>query len=187
MYIIVPKLFSRYANLLRNQPISHISAFLLLHEITAITPIFGLAYLFHITQWTPPLIGGSGEWVAEGAEKFGGYMRKKGWVGEEGKTKMGEGGIRIIFELGVAYAVTKAFLPARLALSFYATPWFARTIVVPLGGVFRKIFGKVFKKGGKGGVTKIAGAEKGGVPTAAGTGPTTKSTTVAAPENKPKL
>ena len=99
----LPKSLQRYATPLINAPLTHISAFLLLHELTAVVPLFGLAATFHYTRWMPPFIS-EGKWVSDGVEKFGSYFRKKGWLGEEGKAKRykwwgrGEGGTRLVIE-----------------------------------------------------------------------------------------
>lgn len=99
----LPKFLQDYTKPLINAPLTHISAFLLLHELTAVIPLFGLAATFHYTKWMPPFIG-EGKWVSDGVEKFGNYFRKKGWLGEEGKAKRyrwwgwGEGGTRIVVE-----------------------------------------------------------------------------------------
>lgn len=99
----LPRFLQRYTTPLINAPLTHISAFLLLHELTAVVPLFGLAATFHYTRWMPPLIG-EGKWVSDGVEKFGNYFRRKGWLGEEGKAKRykwwgrGEGGTRLVIE-----------------------------------------------------------------------------------------
>lgn len=99
----LPRFLQRYTTPLVTAPLTHISAFLLLHELTAVVPLFGLAATFHYTQWMPPFIS-EGKWVSDGVEKFGNYFRKKGWLGEEGKAKRfkwwgrGEGGTRIVVE-----------------------------------------------------------------------------------------
>ena len=99
----LPKFLQGYTTPLINAPLTHISAFLLLHELTAVVPLFGLAATFHYTRWMPPFIG-EGRWVSDGVEKFGSYFRKKGWLGEEGKARRykwwgrGEGGTRIVIE-----------------------------------------------------------------------------------------
>jgi hypothetical protein len=79
--------------------VSHITAFLVLHELTAIAPIGGLAYLFHQTNWLPPGLSES-KWAVAGAEKFGRYFRRKGWFGfgaeddgEERRRELGERGL----------------------------------------------------------------------------------------------
>ena len=99
----LPKFLQGYTAPLIHAPLTHISAFLLLHELTAVIPLFGLAATFHYTNWMPPFIS-EGKWVSDGVEKFGKYFRKKGWLGEEGKARRykwwgrGEGGTRIVVE-----------------------------------------------------------------------------------------
>lgn len=95
--------------------------------------------------------------VKAGVEKFGRYLRKKGWVdddavpGEDGKKGRigragskwwgrGEGGVRIVVELATAYAVTKLLLPVRLVFSVWATPAFARWTVLPVAGLVKSVF-----------------------------------------------
>jgi len=114
-----------------NKPFSHITSFLVLHELTAIIPLGGLFWLFHETHWTPP--GLPGEWIAAGAEKFGNYARRKGW-----ESFKGDKGARILFEIATAYAVVKALIPLRIAFSLWATPWFARVFIVPVTKIFRR-------------------------------------------------
>ncbi len=59
--------------------------------------------------------------------------------------------MKLVLDFAVAYAITKALLPARLLLSVSATPWLARRVVVPISGVFRRVVGRgVSVKGGKG-------------------------------------
>lgn len=89
---------------------------MILHELTAVVPLFGLAGFFHYTNWLPPFIS-EWKWIAEGVEKFGNYGRRKGWlapkdgreierVEEDGKwTKRkdrvwnwSEGGTRVVVE-----------------------------------------------------------------------------------------
>lgn len=68
-------------------------------------------------------------------------------LGEDGKEILGtrEGGgkgVRIVLELGTAWAITKALLPLRLGLSVWATPWFARVVCLPVWGVMRFVAGR---------------------------------------------
>ena len=99
----LPKFLQGYTTPLINAPLTHISAFLLLHELTAVVPLFALAATFHYTNWMPPFIS-EGKWISEGVQKFGNYFRKKGWLGKEGKDRRykwwgrGEGGTRIVVE-----------------------------------------------------------------------------------------
>lgn len=64
---------------------------------------------------------------------------------QEAEREWGVGGGRILVEVATAYALTKVFLPARILVSVWATPWFARIFV----GRFMRIFGKG-DKGAKG-------------------------------------
>ncbi|KAI0855977.1 hypothetical protein F4860DRAFT_494634 [Xylaria cubensis] len=65
---------------LRSAPLSHIFAFLALHEITAILPIFGLTYIFHTLNVDMPA-----NWMVteDGLNKWTNYFRKKRWFGLE--------------------------------------------------------------------------------------------------------
>ena len=113
----LPKFLLRYTDPLVNAPLTHISAFLVLHEVTAVVPILGLATIFHYTNWLPPYIS-EGQWVNDGVQKFGDYFRKKGWLGHE-KTRRfrwwgkGEGGLRVVVE----YASSRASNDGRNFLS----------------------------------------------------------------------
>ena len=99
----LPKFLQGYTTPLINAPLTHISAFLLLHELTAVIPLFGLVATFHYTNWMPPFIS-EGKWISDGVQRFGNYFRRKGWLGEDGKTRRhrwwghGEGGTRIVVE-----------------------------------------------------------------------------------------
>lgn len=129
---------------------SHVVAFLLLHEATAIVPLVGLFGLFHWggqgwvpSRWTDSM----GASFQEGTERAERYFRRKRWFGfepgevdreragdEGGKgdaemRRRGEGGYKIVAEVALAYAITKAFLPVRILASLWATPWCARGLV----------------------------------------------------------
>jgi len=154
----LPRFLHRYTVPLRRAPLSHVTAFLLLHELTAVLPLFGFAALFHYAGWLP-LWFSEGVWVQQGMEIFGRWLRKRGWVvddRDDGTGKWwdrGEGGVKLVVEFATAYAVTKALLPVRLVLSVWATPWFARWTVLPIMGLVKKVFGK----GGKGAGTGTTG------------------------------
>ena len=141
----LPRFLQRFVTPLRHAPISHITAFVLLHEVTAIVPLFGLAAAFHYSQWLPPYIS-EGKWVSDGIEKFGRWARKRGWIADDTRGGRwwgrGEGGARIVVELATAYAITKALLPLRLVISVWGTPWFARWTVLPLTNRLSRMFGR---------------------------------------------
>ena len=133
----LPRFLQRVVTPVRNAPVSHITSFLILHEITAVVPLVGLTAAFHYFNWLPPYISEL-KWFKEGTEKFGKYLRKKGWIKQEKKTGRwfgrGESGVRIVVELATAYTIVKLLLPLRLLISVWLTPWFARWTVLPLMG-----------------------------------------------------
>ncbi|EXJ60926.1 hypothetical protein A1O7_05079 [Cladophialophora yegresii CBS 114405] len=137
---------------LRQAPFSHVAAFFLLHELTAVIPLFGLAGAFHYWHWLPPYFA-EGAWIAAGVEKFGRYFRKKGWITEkqetrvEGETRQGnaahiekqntaskwfdrgEAATRWVVELATAYAIVKLFLPVRIFKCYKEGCWMDKTSV----------------------------------------------------------
>lgn len=139
----LPRFLQRLVTPIRNAPISHVTAFLVLHEITAIVPLFGLAGAFHYFNWLPPYIS-EGKWVSKYTAKFGRYLRKRGWIKDESRSGQwfgkGEGSVRLVVELATAYAICKALLPLRLAVSVWCTPWFARWTVLPVTSFIRRRF-----------------------------------------------
>ncbi|MCJ1314523.1 hypothetical protein MMC25_008205, partial [Agyrium rufum] len=142
-----PQWIQRYTGPLINAPGSVVASFLILHELTAVVPLFGLVGVFHFTGWMPSWFS-QGKWASDGMEKFGNYARKKGWlgqVGEDGKQLekrgvwwgRGESGARWMFEFGTAWAVVKVLLPLRIVISVWAAPAFARMLVEPMTRVVR--------------------------------------------------
>jgi len=145
---------------LRSAPISHVTAFLVLHELTAVIPLLGLTAFFHYSNWLPV---GVAEWevVKQGTVRVGRYLRRKGWIEDdrqederrEGGAEHGKGGdtvvsestengVKIVLEFATAWAITKVLLPARIIGCVWATPWFARVAVLPISNLMRKVTGK---------------------------------------------
>jgi hypothetical protein len=141
----VPPSLRKLTAPLASAPVSHVTAFLILHEITAILPLVGLAATFHYTNWLPEGWAKS-EWVEQGVQKWGRYLRKKGWIKESEKaenstvtaTTTPEQGVKLVLEVAVAWALVKMALPIRIAASVGLTPWFARRVILPIGRPFRR-------------------------------------------------
>lgn len=74
-----PRFLHPYTNALRTAPATHLIAFLILHELTAIVPLVGLSAAFHYSGWTPAFA--QGERMAGYQERFRGYFGRKGWFG----------------------------------------------------------------------------------------------------------
>ena len=181
----LPRFLHKYTKALGSAPVSHITAFLFLHELTAIVPLFGLAATFHYTHWLPGWFA-EGAWALQGVDRFGKYFKRKGWIRSEEASEaelevemrtrdhawnIGEGGVRLVVEFATAYTITKVLLPVRIVASVWATPWFAKKTVVPLLAKFKGIFvrrkGKRGQAGGSG--TEAIGA--GVLPKDSGKGP----------------
>ncbi|KAI1747680.1 hypothetical protein F4782DRAFT_543380 [Xylaria castorea] len=67
---------------LRSAPLSHVFAFLVLHEITAVLPVVGLTYAFYTLD-----VDMRADWMVsdDGLNKWTNYFRKKRWFGLEPK------------------------------------------------------------------------------------------------------
>lgn len=74
----LPKFLHPYTNRLISAPLSHITSFLILHELSALVPLVALFGLFHYTSWLP---GGFGQaaWAREKAEKLVRYLERKAY------------------------------------------------------------------------------------------------------------
>ena len=156
---------------LRYAPISHTIAFFFLHEFTAIVPLFGLAGAFHYCHWLPPYFA-EGAWIAAAVEKFARYFRKKGWITDkeereievettEGKARRfeeqktavsisgwfsnGENRTRWVVEFATAYAIVKVLLPARIFVSVWGAPWFARVAVTPAANLTKFLWQRIIR------------------------------------------
>lgn len=49
----LPKWMAKYSDRFKNNPASHVTSFLILHELTALLPLPLLFWLFHSFDWTP--------------------------------------------------------------------------------------------------------------------------------------
>jgi hypothetical protein len=79
---------------------------------------------------------GDGDILGE-AEDGARRKTREGLVEEtEKRWHVGEAGGRILVEVATAYAITKVLLPARILVSVWGTPWFARVVLGPVKGVF---------------------------------------------------
>ncbi|KAI1429588.1 hypothetical protein F5Y12DRAFT_412871 [Xylaria sp. FL1777] len=90
----LPKRLRTSLQNLRSAPLSHVGAFLLLHEITAILPIFGLTYAFYALDWVPTswVLGPFAAWAEDGLKKYVPYFRRKRWFGLGKEDEQGAAG-----------------------------------------------------------------------------------------------
>ncbi|CAH0058898.1 unnamed protein product [Clonostachys solani] len=152
----LPRRLQKYTNGLRNAPVSHVVSFLILHELTAVVPLFVLFGFFHYTNYVPLgyMTEHFGNYVDSSVAKFERYFSRKGWAGFEKQTEgansipgagsedpearteeavqrwqSGDQKYKILVEVALAYALTKVLLPVRIIGSVWATPWFAGVMV----------------------------------------------------------
>ncbi|KAI9812678.1 MAG: hypothetical protein M1826_002779 [Phylliscum demangeonii] len=156
----LPRFLQSYLLPLRHAPVSHVSSFLILHELTALVPLIGLTAVFHYFEWIPSALR-DGRHVREAVERFERYFRRRGWIEDEPGPHLtrapgsqeanaeanavagwGKGGVGIVLECATAYAITKVLLPARLLGSVWATPWFARAVLGPVLKGVKRVVGR---------------------------------------------
>ncbi|KAF4555213.1 Hypothetical protein D9617_3g022850 [Elsinoe fawcettii] len=83
----LPPRLRPYLSPLLSAPVSHITSFLILHEITALIPLGGLFGLFHysnavwLERWRKKVE--ESENFQEGVRKWGRYARRKGWISDD--------------------------------------------------------------------------------------------------------
>ncbi|PNS16532.1 hypothetical protein CAC42_266 [Sphaceloma murrayae] len=83
----LPPRLRPYLSPLLSAPVSHVTSFLILHEITALVPLAALFGVFHysnavwLERWRARVEESEG--FREGVRRWGRYARRKGWVGEE--------------------------------------------------------------------------------------------------------
>ncbi|PSK36672.1 hypothetical protein B9Z65_1855 [Elsinoe australis] len=83
----LPPRLRPYLSPLLSAPVSHVTSFLILHEITALLPLLGLFGVFHysnavwLDRWRDKVE--QSENFQEGVKKWGRYARRKGWISDD--------------------------------------------------------------------------------------------------------
>lgn len=76
-----------------------------------------------------------GEIAVGGGTLEGGGLDGDNW-------NVGADGMKILIEVGTAWAVVKILLPVRLVGCVWLTPWFARVVVLPVTRVMGRVAGR---------------------------------------------
>ncbi|KAJ2849502.1 hypothetical protein GGI22_005523 [Coemansia erecta] len=128
----LPRGWRKHLHEFRDRPASHITAFALLHEVTAVVPLVGVYYAL---DYVEPKIPFPQAVLEEGNRYINKLRSYVGWepLGADSQ---------VLLHLATSYAVVKAAAPLRVAASVALTPWFARWCVVPVA----KVFGSRFHK-----------------------------------------
>ncbi|TPX51725.1 hypothetical protein SeLEV6574_g00165 [Synchytrium endobioticum] len=100
----------------------YVVAFAILHEVTAVLP---LPIIYYALQHSDIHIPIPDYLVVEANKKATKLMKLFGLGALEQDS-------RALLDMATSYAVVKVALPARIGLSFFLTPWFARRIITPI-------------------------------------------------------
>ncbi|KAJ2030277.1 hypothetical protein IWW57_001265 [Coemansia sp. S610] len=114
----------------KQRPASHITAFALLHELTAVVPLVGVYYA--LDYWQPKMPFPQS--VLEEGNRYTNKLRT--YVG----LRQLEANSPVLLHLATSYAIVKAAVPLRIAASLALTPWFSRWCVVPVARAAGKLW-----------------------------------------------
>lgn len=132
----VPRFLRPYTTQFIYAPVSHVTAFLILHELTAIVPLVGIWYVLHqhhdlfmaLTLDLP-------SWALEkGTKVIDKVLQEWNFENYSLSDK-----IKFITEGAYAYVIVKALFPVRLAVSLLGMPFFARWFVLPFTRIFFRV------------------------------------------------
>lgn len=131
----IPKFLRPYTTQFIYAPVSHVTAFLILHELTAIVPLIGVWYALH--QYHDVFMSSTLDlptWALEkGTKVIDEVLKEWDFANYSLTDKM-----KFISEGAYAYVIVKAMFPLRLAVSLLGMPFFAKWFVLP----FTRLFGK---------------------------------------------
>lgn len=135
----IPRFIRPMASRFKNAPVSYVTSFLLVHEITAIVPLFGLWWYFNRNDFVPP---GLPDWlIVKGMAVIDKLLESQGW-----SFLNMENSSRVVMQGAAAYALVKATLPVRIPISLLLTPPFARWIFIPTTRGVGRMFKRIFKR-----------------------------------------
>ncbi|OMH86376.1 hypothetical protein AX774_g62 [Zancudomyces culisetae] len=137
--------FEYYKSQFKSKPGSHLVSFLLLHELTAILPIFLIYYYLKLTDYQFDFLfnfssSQLSEYVVESCNRFFNKLRGYFGFGELPSNDL------TMVRLVASYAIVKTLLPLRLAACVLLTPFFSKFFIDPITSVFRRIFVFSFRK-----------------------------------------
>lgn len=129
----IPKFLRPYTTRFINAPVSHVTAFVILHELTALIPLVGIWYLLH--QYHDTLMVGALDlpnWAIEkGTKVIDSAMERWDWGNYSVNDKF-----QFIMEGAYSYVIVKSLFPVRIAFSLMGMPWFAKWFVLPFTRLF---------------------------------------------------
>lgn len=151
-----PQRLRPFATRILAAPGANLTSFLIIHEITAVVPVFCLAYYFLRWGYMPsiPKSGYMREQFEKKATRLYERAKSEGYFNDE-TSESKDPGVRpsaasersrrkmqMGTSIACAYAIVKVLAPVRIAASLWATPWFSRSIVTPVWFRVRRFVGR---------------------------------------------
>lgn len=133
----IPRFLQPFTTRFVNAPVTHITSFLILHEITAIVPLIGLWWVFHNHSSYIPNF----DFTAMGIDKVTKIIDLSMERFDFSDYSLNEKA-NFIMEGAYAYIVVKTLAPIRIFISLGLMPAFSRFVVVPFNSVVASIFRK---------------------------------------------
>lgn len=131
----VPRFLRPYTTQFITAPVSHVTAFVILHEITAVVPLIGIWYVLH--QYHDTLMVSALDLPSWAMEKGTKIIDKAIQDYDFGNYSITEK-IQFIKEGAYAYVIVKSLFPVRLGISILGMPWFAKWFVLPFTRMFSR-------------------------------------------------
>lgn len=126
----MPRFMLPYTKNFIHAPVSHVTAFLILHELSAIVPLVGIWYVFHKFQWSIPLDLPS--WAID----KGTHIIDKSMAQFDFRNFSLQEKANFIMEGAYAYVIVKGLFPVRIIFSVLFMPYFAKYFVIPFTRMF---------------------------------------------------
>ncbi|CAK9440265.1 uncharacterized protein LODBEIA_P43650 [Lodderomyces beijingensis] len=128
----IPKFLRSYASKFINAPFSHLISFLILHELTAIIPLFGIWYYLHHHPGIVPL--DLPQWaLSKGSKVLDSLLEQFQWNFNTSDK------IVLMMEGAYAFTIVKLLLPVRVVISLWGMPLFARWFVLPITNLLHNL------------------------------------------------
>lgn len=126
----MPRFMLPYTKNFIHAPVSHVTAFLVLHELSAVVPLVGIWYMFHKYQWAIPLDLPS--WAID----KGTHIIDKSMAQFDFQNFSFQEKANFIMEGAYAYVIVKGLFPVRIIFSVLFMPFFAKYFVIPFTRMF---------------------------------------------------
>lgn len=132
----IPKFMHKYFANAATAPFSHITAFIILHEFSAIAPLLGIWYIIYKYNLNIPMDVPS--WAIDKGTAF----IDKSLANFDFAQFSINDKVRFVMAGGYSYVIVKFLFPLRVIFSFSFMPSFAKYFVLPFTSRFSRLFSK---------------------------------------------